>query len=92
MKNYTFTLVALVDPEDIILSRSYTGNLVTCMSKYNSVLRSDIRPIVLAVSIADSNGRVIFHKNTRGVDALTWIRSIGWDMDYVRPLFQQFFK
>ena len=92
MKNYTFTLVALVDPDDIIVSRSYTGDLATCMSKYNSVLRSDIRPITLAVSIADSNGRVIFHETTRGVDALIWVNVMGWDMDYVMPLFQQFFK
>ena len=92
MKNYTFTLVVLADPEEVIISRSYTGDLSTCMSKYNSVLRSDIRPIVLAVDIADSNGRVIFRTSTRGTDALAWITGIGWDIGYVLPLFQQFFK
>lgn len=92
MKNYVFTLVTLADPDDIIISRTFTGDLSTCMSKYKAVLRSDLRPIILATDIADDKGCVIFRTTNRGEDAMAWLRGIDWHYDDVRSRFVRFFE
>lgn len=91
MKSYVFTLVTLA-PEDVIISRTFTGDLPTCMSKYKAVLRSDLRPIVLATDVADNKGQVIFRTTNRGEDASAWLRGIGWNDCDVCKRFVGFFE
>lgn len=92
MKKYEFTLVVLADPEDVIISRTFTGDLSTCMNKYKAVLRSDLRPVLLATDVADDKGRIIFRTTNRGEDASAWLRGIGWDFCDVRKRFVGFFE